>query len=87
MPDIRKLLSGPNFCERFQHLVVLALTLIIIVVVASASWPLAVSVLALPLADQLDPAGQQVFQSLFGVIFTVIIALEFKHSLLVGLAR
>ena len=87
MTDIWKLFSGLNLYERFEHLVVLVLTLIIVIVVASASWHLAVSVLVLLLADQLDPADQQVFQSLFGMVFTVIIALEFKHSLLVGLAR
>jgi len=31
--------------------------------------------------------GNQSFQTVFGMIFTVIIALEFKHSLLVVLAR
>lgn len=35
----------------------------------------------------MDPANQEVFQLVFGMIFTVIIALEFKHSLLVVLAR
>ncbi len=87
MHGIWKLFSRLELYERFEHLVVLVLTLIIVVVVASASWHLAVSILVLLLADQLDPADQQVFQGLFGMIFTVIIALEFKHSLLVGLAR
>jgi len=30
----------------------------------------------------LDPLDHQVFQSLFGAIFTVLIALEFKHSII-----
>ncbi len=87
MHGIWTLFSRLNLYERFEHLVVLVLTVIIVTVVASASWHLAVAVFVLLLADQLDPSNQQVFQSLFGMIFTVIIALEFKHSLLVGLAR
>lgn len=63
------------------------MTLLIVVVVASAAWHLALAVFALVLADQVDPANQQVFQAVFGMIFTVIIALEFKHSLPVVLER
>jgi len=85
--DARKLFSGLTSYERFEHAVVLVLTVLIVVVVASATWHLALVVLALVLADQVDPANQQVFQSVFGMIFTVIIALEFKHSLLIVLER
>ncbi len=35
------------------------------------------------LASTLDPTDPSVFQALFGMIFTVIIALELKRSLLV----
>ncbi|MGV4858580.1 phosphate-starvation-inducible PsiE family protein, partial [Acetobacter senegalensis] len=35
----------------------------------------------------IDPINQTIFQAIFGAIFTVIIALEFKHSLLVVLAQ
>ncbi len=87
MRGIWKLFSRQDLYERFEHLVVLVLTVIIVIVVASASWHLAVAVFVLLLADRLDPSNQQVFQSLFGIVFTVIIALEFKHSLVVGLAR
>ncbi len=73
--------------ERFEQAIVLALTLLIVVVVTSATWHLAVAVAALAITDELDPANQQVFQAVFGMIFTVIIALEFKHSLLIVLAR
>jgi uncharacterized membrane protein (DUF373 family) len=33
--------------------------------------------------DMFDPTDYEVFQTVFGMIFTVIIALEFKRSLLV----
>ena len=85
--DARARFSHLTFYEGFEHAVVLVLTLLIVAVVASATWHLALAVLALVLADQVDPANQQVFQAVFGMIFTVIIALEFKHSLLVVLER
>jgi uncharacterized membrane protein (DUF373 family) len=81
----RRLFSGLTLYERFKHAVVLVLTLLI--VVASATWHLALAVIALVLTDQVNPASQQVFQAVFGMIFTVTIALEFKHSLLIVLAR
>jgi uncharacterized membrane protein (DUF373 family) len=73
--------------ERFEHAVVLVLTVLIILVVASATWHLSVAVLLLVFTDAFNPANQAVFQAVFGMIFTVIIALEFKHSLLIVLAR
>jgi uncharacterized membrane protein (DUF373 family) len=38
-------------------------------------------------ARTFDPADHTVFQSMFGMIFTVIIGLEFKRSLLLVTAR
>jgi uncharacterized membrane protein (DUF373 family) len=35
------------------------------------------------LSEKFDPTDQMVFQTVFGMIFTVIIALEFKRSLVV----
>lgn len=76
-----------TFYERFEHAVLLVLTGLIVLVVASATWHLALAVLRLMWRDEVDPANHEVFQAVFGMIFTVIIALEFKHSLLVVLAR
>ncbi len=82
-----RLFSELTFYEKFEHVIVLILTLLIVFIVASATWHLALAVFALTLANQIDPANQEVFQGVFGMIFTVIIALEFKHSLLIVLAR
>jgi uncharacterized membrane protein (DUF373 family) len=69
---------------KFEQIVVLILTVIIAVVVIAAVWNLAVKVVAaLILAGSFDPTDHAVFQAVFGMIFTVIIALEFKRSLLV----
>ncbi len=73
--------------ERFEHAVILVVTALIILIVASGTWHLAVAVGSLLFSDALQPANQTVFQAVFGMIFTVIIALEFKHSLLITLAR
>jgi uncharacterized membrane protein (DUF373 family) len=78
---------GLTFYEQFEHAVILILTALILLIVASATWHLAGMVIALLLADAVQPTNQMVFQSIFGMVFTVIIALEFKHSLLIVLAR
>jgi uncharacterized membrane protein (DUF373 family) len=87
---LRRLLGsfdGLSFYERFEHAVILVLTALLVVIVASATWHLAQVVGWLLIADQIQPTNQAVFQTVFGMVFTVIIALEFKHSLLIVLAR
>jgi uncharacterized membrane protein (DUF373 family) len=37
--------------------------------------------------NAIDPANQAVFQAIFGMVMTVLIALEFKHSMLGVLER
>jgi uncharacterized membrane protein (DUF373 family) len=49
-----------------------------------AVWNLSLKILfGLILSGSLDPSDYAIFQAVFGMIFTVIIALEFKKSLLV----
>ncbi len=48
-----------------------------------AIWNLALKILLSIWASNFDPTDYAVFQAVFGMIFTVIIALEFKRSLLV----
>jgi uncharacterized membrane protein (DUF373 family) len=69
--------------QRFEHTVILILTGLIAIVVALAVWNLILKVVASILSGGFDPTDYSIFQSLFGMIFTVIIALEFKRSLLV----
>jgi uncharacterized membrane protein (DUF373 family) len=79
--------GGRIVYQWFEQAIILILTMLIIAIVAVATWHLAEVVGLLILSDQVQPANQVVFQTLFGMIFTVIIALEFKHSLLIVLAR
>jgi uncharacterized membrane protein (DUF373 family) len=69
--------------QKFEHAVILVLTALISIVVALAVWNLVIKVVASVLSTGFDPTDYAVFQALFGMVFTVIIALEFKRSLLV----
>lgn len=69
--------------ERFEQSVVGVLTLVIAVIVALATWQLLLHTLKLMESHVVNPADPQVFQALFGMVLTVLIALEFKHTLLV----
>src|ERR1044072_799761 len=74
--------------EKFEHAVILILTGLIAIIVALAVWTLVLKILAGIIASRdFDPTDNAVFQALFGMIFTVIIALEFKRSLLVVAER
>src|SRR4030088_1475483 len=74
--------------QRFEHVVVTILTALIAIIVVVAVWNLSVKILfGLVLSGSLDPSDYSVFQAVFGMIFTVIIALEFKKWLLVVARR
>lgn len=71
--------------QRFEQLVTLALSMLLIVVILAAMWNLFLRVaVGLVLEGSLDPTDHSVFQAVFGAIFTVIIALEFKRSIIVS---
>jgi uncharacterized membrane protein (DUF373 family) len=74
--------------QRFEHLVIVILTGLIAIVIAIAVWNLALKILfGLVLAGTFDPTDYVVFQTVFGMILTVVIALEFKRSVLVTAER
>ena len=74
--------------QKFEHAVILVLSGLISIVVALAVWNLVLKVAAsVVLSSGFDPTDYSIFQALFGMIFTVIIALEFKRSLLVVARR
>jgi uncharacterized membrane protein (DUF373 family) len=76
-----------SFYQKFEHVCILILTGLIAVVVIFSIWHLALKILFSILDSTFDPTDYQVFQAVFGMIFTVIIALEFKRSLLVVTER
>ena len=77
-----------TFYERFEQVVILILTGLIAIVIIFAVWNLGLKIFHAVLSPQnFDPTDYSVFQAIFGAIFTVIIALEFKRSLLVVAQR
>jgi uncharacterized membrane protein (DUF373 family) len=74
--------------QRFEQIVVLALTGLIAIIIVAAMWSLTLKILfGLVALESFDPTDHTVFQGVFGMVFTVIIALEFKRSLLVVAER
>jgi uncharacterized membrane protein (DUF373 family) len=74
--------------QKFEHAVILILTALIAIVIVFAVWNLALKILlSIVGSEPFDPTDFAVFQVVFGMIFTVIIALEFKRSLLVVAER
>ena len=76
-----------GFYERFEQIVSLILTLLIAIVIITALAHLVFRIVLLIMLNVVDPANQTVFQTIFGMIMTVLIALEFKHSVIAVLER
>src|ERR1700730_7088623 len=88
LKDARDKFRLLSLYQRFEHAVVMLLTALIAVIVVAAVWSLSLKILfGLVLSGSLDPSDYSVFQAVFVMIFTVIIALEFKKSLLVVAER
>ncbi len=73
--------------ERFEQAVCLLLTLLIAIVICVAVVHMTMQILSQDMLKEIDPANQTTFQTIFGMIMTVLIALEFKHSVLAVLKR
>jgi uncharacterized membrane protein (DUF373 family) len=68
---------------KFEHAVVLVLIALISVIIVAAVWKLALKIVfGLVVSDTFDLSDLAAFQSVFGMVFTVIIAVEFKRTLL-----
>jgi uncharacterized membrane protein (DUF373 family) len=67
--------------QRFESLVALVLTLVIGLVILVALFRLTFGVVAGLLLGVLNPLDHRVFQAVFGEILTLLIALEFNHTL------
>ena len=86
--DAREKFKLLSLYQQFEHIIIIILTAMISVIVVVAVWNLSQKILfGLILSGNLDPSDYAIFQAVFGMIFTVIIALEFKKSLLVMAER
>jgi uncharacterized membrane protein (DUF373 family) len=73
--------------EKFEQAVIFMLTVIIAVVVVASLWSLLREVVIRLVLGAFDTLDYATFQVVFGMIFTVVIALEFKRSLLIVARR
>jgi uncharacterized membrane protein (DUF373 family) len=68
--------------QRFQQVIALVITWLIAFIIVVATWELTKEVVILIGRGVLDPLDYTAFQLIFGKIMIVLIALEFKHSIL-----
>ena len=73
--------------QRFEHGVTIILAILISIMILTALWGLIVEVYHLVLHGAFDHLDHQVFQSVFGMLLTLLIALEFSHSIIHPSAR
>ena len=73
--------------QRFETSVAFLLTLVIDVVILVALYRLIVGVVGTLMLGTLNPLEHAVFQRVFGEIMTLLIALEFNHTLQFVVAR
>lgn len=66
--------------ERFEHAIGVVLSVFIAVIIFMALLDLAKEVLVVASQGVAEPLDHKMFQAIFGKIMTVLIALEFKHS-------
>jgi hypothetical protein len=71
-----------GFYEHFEQAVAHILSVVISVIIAISLWQLIRAVVALLLLKALNPLDHAVFQTVFGMIMTLLIAMEFRHSII-----
>jgi uncharacterized membrane protein (DUF373 family) len=71
----------------FEHLIANILVLLISFIVVVAMYKLGEDVVSLLVSKAFDPLKHETFQTVFGGIMTLLIAMEFKHSILIVTKR
>ena len=75
------IIRDPETYERFEQVVALVLSAVIAVIIVVSLFQLISIVFTLLVLDAFNPLDHKVFQSVFGMIMTLLIAMEFKHSI------
>lgn len=70
-----------SFYERFEQVIALVLSAMIAVIIVVSLIQLISIVFTLLILDAFNPLDHKVFQTVFGMIMTLLIAMEFKHSI------
>jgi uncharacterized membrane protein (DUF373 family) len=71
-----------NFYQRFEQIVALILSAVIAVIIVISLIQLIRVVFTMLLVDAFNPLDHAVFQTVFGMMMTLLIAMEFKHSII-----
>jgi len=85
--DTQKYWPVMTLYERFEHVITIIISVIIAIVIMFALLQLVREVYFLVISGVFTPLDHQVFQIVFGMIMTLLIAMEFKHSILKVLDR
>jgi len=80
--ETRRYWGVMTFYERFEQTVALILSICIAFIIAGALLQLVIKIGSLVLSGSLDLLDHAAFQTLFGMIMTLLIAMEFKHSII-----
>jgi uncharacterized membrane protein (DUF373 family) len=87
MSETRQYWVVMSVYERFEQVLALILSAVIAVVIVIALWRLISEVFSLLVVGLFDPFDYEVFQAVFGMIMMLLIAMEFKHSIVKVLYR
>ena len=71
-----------SFYEKFEQAVAIALGGVIAVIIILSLFQLIRAVYIMLVLEAFNPLDHDVFQTIFGMIMTLLIALEFKHSII-----
>jgi uncharacterized membrane protein (DUF373 family) len=81
-PSFREQWAVMSFYERFEEIIALILSGVIALVIAMSMLQLIRVVLDFLVKGAFNPLDYSVFQTVFGMVMTLLIALEFKHSII-----
>ena len=76
-----------RYYQHFERAVALVLTVVIALIIAVALYRLCVEVVSSLVFGAVNPLDHSVFQEVFGEIMTLLIALEFNHTLRYAVTR
>lgn len=81
LDDLRLQWRVLTLYERFEQVIAHILSVVISVIIVISLWQLIRAVVALLLSGSLNPLDHAIFQAVFGMVMTLLIAMEFKHSI------
>jgi uncharacterized membrane protein (DUF373 family) len=76
-----------SFYGRFEQIVTWILTVLIALIISVALYRLVVTVFQVLAFGAFNPLSHQEFETIFGMIMTLLIAMEFNHSILQTVRR